>query len=417
MPKSAMRPLLRPVETIVVPDPQHGRLLVLRDTQGVTDAHACIQAALIPILARFTGDMTCAEIAQEVSSETGEEVTAALVRGLAEELDRGLFLEGPTYRAALDRIRAEFHESPTRAASHAGGAYLAAKDALAKDLDDRCLSHGNDSPSVAAGRHLSALIAPHIDPWRGAVGYGRAYETLKRDLAPEADTFIVFGTSHAPMREPFALCRKAFDTPLGPVPADHDAIDAIAARCPYDPYTDELNHKREHSIEFQALFVRHIVGQRPVTIVPILAGLGRHQAHRSDPRTDPDAMALLDAVRDLVAQRGRRAVVIAGADLAHVGPRFGDAEPWNASQRDALAASDRASLGLAVGRDAAGFWSDVARDLESRRVCGLAPVYALLETMMPESKGALLHYEQTIDGDDGSIVSHAAVGYYAEADS
>jgi hypothetical protein len=25
----------------------------------------------------------------------------------------------------------------------------------------------------------------------------------------------------------------------------------------------------------------------------------------------------------------------------------------------------------------------------------------------------VLHYEQTVDGGDGSIVSHAAVGYYA----
>jgi hypothetical protein len=27
--------------------------------------------------------------------------------------------------------------------------------------------------------------------------------------------------------------------------------------------------------------------------------------------------------------------------------------------------------------------------------------------------GRVLHYEQTVDGEDGSIVSHAAVGFYA----
>jgi AmmeMemoRadiSam system protein B len=413
MPKGALRPRLRPVETIIVPDPEHGRILVLRDTQGVTDAHACIPPALIPIVARFTGERTCAEIAAEITSEGGEGVTAAVVKALADELDRALFLEGPTFRAALDEVRARFHDAETRPASHAGGAYLADRTALAKDLDARCLSNGADAAPAARGRTLTGLIAPHIDPWRGAVGYGRAYEALRTGLAPEADTFIVFGTSHAPMREPFALCRKAFDTPLGPIPADLDAIDAIAAACPYDPYTDELNHKREHSIEFQALFLRHVLGDRPITIIPILAGLGRQQALQADPARDASAMALLDAVKNLVAVRGRRAVVIAGADLAHVGPRFGDPRPWNPRERDALAASDRASLELARAGASAGFWSDVVADLATRRVCGLAPIYATLQTLAHDATGELLHYEQTIDPEEGSIVSHAAVGYYA----
>jgi MEMO1 family protein len=412
MPKSPRpKPLLRPVESIIVPDPDHGRVLVLRDTQGTTESPTCIPPSLIPIVARFTGDMTCAEIARDVSSELGIEVTVERVERIADELDRALFLEGPTFRAALDDVRVKFHGADVRPASHAGGAYLADKAALAGDLDARCLARGANGSRSARSKPLTGLIAPHIDPWRGAVGYGHAYEALKAGLAPEADTFIIFGTSHAPMQEPFALCRKSFDTPLGAMPADVDAIDRIARACPYDPYTDELNHKREHSIEFQALFLKHVLGERPATIIPILAGLGRHQALRSDPASDKNAMALLDAVRELVLSRGRRAVVIAGADLAHVGPRFGDPRPWNAAQRGALSASDRASLALATEADASGFWEDVTRDMEERRVCGLAPVYAMLQTMSPGA-GEVLHYEQTVDEEDGSIVSHAAVGFY-----
>jgi AmmeMemoRadiSam system protein B len=418
MPPRAARPKLRPVETIVVPDPEHGRVLVLRDTQGVTSAHACIPPALIPIVARFDGERTYAEIARDAAGELGQPVTADDVERVARELERGLFLEGEAFETALNGVKQAFHDAPLRPASHAGAAYSAQPGELAAYLDDRCLAQASPAPTVKAGRALTALVAPHIDPWRGAVGYGHAYTALRDGLAEEADTFIVFGTSHAPMQEPFALCRKGFDTPLGPMPADVEAIDRLAAKCAYDPYADELNHKREHSIEFQAVFLRHVLGehrQRPPHIIPILAGLGRQQARGTDPGEDARAMALLDGVRELVQARGRRVVVVAGADLAHVGPRFGDPLALGPELREALRLTDATSLGLAARGEgeATAFWKQVVGDLETRRVCGLSPMYALLRTMREGSRGDVLHYEQTIDEEDGSIVSHAAVAFYA----
>jgi AmmeMemoRadiSam system protein B len=404
------RPALRSLETLVVPDAEHGRVLVLRDTQGVTSAYACIPPALFPIVSRFTGEWTCAQIAREVTALGGRPVDAAFVQKLAEELDEALFLDSPAFHAAEDEVRRAFHAAAIRPASHAGGAYSADPKELVAYLDDRCLGEagaGSDATSP-----MTALIAPHIDPWRGAVDYGHAYAALKRGLAPEADTFIVFGTSHAAMREPFALCRKGFETPLGVFEADTDAIDQLATKCPYDPYTDELNHKREHSIEFQALFLKHVLGERPARIIPILAGLGEQQARRADPGNDPRAMALLDAVRDLVLRLGPRAVVVAGADLAHVGPRFGDPAALDERARDALRETDTASLALATAGDSSGFWRQVTGDLETRRVCGLSPIYALLQTKTAGGSARVLHYEQTIDPEEGSIVSHAAVAFH-----
>jgi predicted class III extradiol MEMO1 family dioxygenase len=47
-------------------------------------------------------------------------------------------------------------------------------------------------------------------------------------------------------------------------------------------------------------------------------------------------------------------------------------------------------------------------------VCGLAPIYALLKSLPADQKAnaETLHYEQTIDAEDGSIVSHASVAFY-----
>jgi MEMO1 family protein len=412
------RPVLRPVESIVVPDKEHGRVLVLRDTQGITDAHAVIPPVLASVVARFTGRLTCQEIAAEASEEVGSNVPVDVVVRLADELAVGLFLEGPLYRAARARVEREFAEARIRNATHAGGAYHGERVALARYIDESCLAkaNGNGAPhgaNVASGT-MRALVAPHIDPWRGAMGYGRAYAALAASIPPEADTFVLFGTSHAPMREPFALCRKTFDTPLGAVEADEAAIDALATRATgFDPFGDQFNHKREHSLEFQVVFLKHMLKQRDFRIIPVLAGLGAHQASRTDPDGDARIAAFMDGVRALVDSRPGRVVVVAGADLAHVGPRFGDPSPFGAEERADLERADRASLDHAVSLDARGFWKHVAADLEERRVCGLAPIWSLLRTLGKGSAaGKVLHYEQTVDADDGSIVSHAAVGFY-----
>jgi AmmeMemoRadiSam system protein B len=407
------RPALRAVESIVVRDKENGRLLVLRDTQGVTDAQAAVPPVLVPVVARFTGRSTCEQIAREVSDELGTEIPVDVVVRLAGELERALFLEGPTYREARGRVEREFAEASVRPASHAGGAYHGEREKLERYIEHACLAKASGA-TRQAGR-MVALVAPHIDPWRGAVGYGHAYGALASAVPPEADTFVLFGTSHAPMREPFALCRKAFATPFGPVDADEEGIDALAAVADgFDPYADQFNHKREHSLEFQAVFLKHLLADRELRIVPVLAGLGVHQASGEDPVGDARVVRFLDGVRGLVESRPGRVVVVAGADMAHVGPRFGDEHAYDDGQRRVLETADRESLDHAASLDPRGFWSHVAGDLDARRVCGLAPIWSLLQALGSSgARGRVLHYEQTVDAEDGSIVSHAAVGFYA----
>lgn len=422
---------------------------MLRDTQGVTSSQALLPIEAIPIVGRFTGAMTCEQIAEAVSREEGESVPVDVVVKLATELEEALFADGAPYRRERARIEREFVSAPVREASHAGGAYHGDAEELARYIDLECLGVGslgerrravngvtsnraadggtsnraadggtsngvsarapNGSASSAAGR-LVGLVAPHIDPWRGARCYGAAYGALAASLPSDVDTFVLFGTSHAPMREPFALCRKAFATPLGPMEADLDAIDAVARACAFDPYADQLNHKREHSIEFQAVFLRHLLGGRRARIIPILASLGEHQLTGESPAKARQVTRFFDALREIVADR--RAIVVAGADLAHVGPRFGDPRPLDDREREALGATDRDSLARAERVDAEAFWEHVASDLDTRRVCGLAPVYSLLRTMARGARGEVRHYEQTVDPEEGSIVSHAAMTFH-----
>ncbi len=394
---------------MVVPDERFGQAIMLRDGEGVTPKVAIVPGPLVPILARFTGAHAISEIAELCTNEMGSEVPVTLVQKLADELDDALFLDSPRYQAARRRVEEAFARAPIREATHAGGAYHADPLKLQKFLDGDCL--GNAGPKERNGA-VRGLIAPHIDPWRGKLGYGHAYGLLRAGLSEDIDTFVLLGTSHAPMRESFALCNKDFDTPLGAIEVDKGAIDAIAARASFDPFTDVFNHKREHSLEFQAVFVKHLVGERSVRIVPILCGIGDSQRTGRCPDEDPHAEAFLRAIAAVVERRAARTVVIAGADLAHVGPRFGDGAPYGEDERNELERADRHTLALAACGAHRDFFFQVQRDLETRRVCGLGPIYALLRVLPAGCVGKLAHYEQTVDSQEGSIVSHAAMAFY-----
>jgi hypothetical protein len=116
----------------------------------------------------------------------------------------------------------------------------------------------------------------------------------------------------------------------------------------------------------------------------------------------------VDALSDTIASSSRRVCLIAGVDLAHVGPRFGDAEPNTAGSLAAVEAADRQMLESVVAADAAAFFASVAADGDARRICGLSPIYTLLR-LRPGSSGRLLRYTQWPDPE--GAVTFCAVSY------
>ncbi len=409
MPKASVCPRLRSIETIYVPHETLGQALLLRDGEGIAPGHVAVPKDLVPVVARFDGVSSPEIVAQRASRAMGKTVDASVVEQLIAELDAAYMLDTPRFRARKREVMAAFSSAEERPAHHAGGAYHDDPEALARFIDEQCLGKavGKKKPGRMVG-----LCAPHMDLWRAATGYGYAYRALAEALPPEVDTFFLFGTSHMPMRRPFAVCDKRFATPLGALEPDRDAVSFLSTRSRFDIREDEYLHKGEHSLEFQVVFLKHLLGARPARIVPVLCGLGEAQAKGSDPARDAAAESFLVALGELVERYGRRAFVIAGADLAHVGPRFGDRRALDAGERRALEGRDAESLRLAMKRDARGFFSQVAADLDTRRVCGLGPIYTMLRTLAPEAGGDLLHYAQCVDPEEGSIVSHASVGFY-----
>jgi len=382
---------------------------MLRDGEGIAPTPVAIRGDLAPIVMNMDGTRSIDSLARQSRLLAGQTIDAAVVRQLVAELDAGFFLDSPRYLQKRREVIAAFKSRSERPAHHAGSAYHADPKALRQFIENDCLAK---APRVEHRPRMVGLCAPHMDFWRAAAGYGHAYAALSESLPDEVETIFVLGTSHMPMRQPFAICDKPFATPLGSMSPDREAIAWLASRSRFDVKEDEYLHKGEHSLEFQVVFLRHLVGTRPVRIVPILCGLARVISTGIDPARDAATESFLAALGELVERRRERAFVVIGADLAHIGPRFGDPRPLDASERAVLAKRDQDSISRMVMRDASGFYDHVRDDLDTRRVCGLGPIYTALRVLPETTHGELLHYAQCVDPEEGSIVSHASLAFY-----
>ena len=407
---SAGNPRLRALEAFPVKH-EGQRCVALRDPAGFTDQIAVLPAGLLDLVSLFDGEHSVEEIQGILGRRHGQAPTAKQIADVVERFDAAGFLDSDRFRERRRALEDAFRQSPVRPAAHAGGAYADEAAALRAQIDgffsgpdgpDTAINgdvslYPVASPSAAAPRtRTRAVIAPHIDFHRGGSTYAWAYrEVLERS---DADLYVVLGTCHAGMPDPFAVTLKPYDTPLGPVPVDREFYEALSRRAGQDLLASEPAHRAEHSIEFQAVMLQHIVGRRrPFAILPVLASyLHESQLSGGDPEADPRVPRFVDALRETMAASSRRVCLVAGVDLAHVGPRFGDPKRNTATSLARVERDDRAMLESVVGVDARGFYAGVAADHDARRICGLSPIYTLLR-LLPEARGRLLRYTQWPD--------------------
>jgi hypothetical protein len=212
---------------------------------------------------------------------------------------------------------------------------------------------------------------------------------------------------------PFALTRKHFETPWGVVETDQAFLADFEKECPLNFYEDEFVHKTEHSIELQLVFLQALrPKEKPFRIVPILCG-SFHEAIVRDlsPLDLPGVREFLESVRKAKAGSSREICVLASADLAHVGIRFGDPEPPNPMSLQILADEDQRMLEPVRNLDREGFFAFLRREKDRRKICGSSSIYTLLN-LINSRKGKLLKYDQSVEPNSQSVVTFASMAFY-----
>src|SRR5262245_25289300 len=241
--------------------------LLVRDPFRYAEAMIVVPPPLVPCLAFFNGKYLESEVREALERLTGDGRVGEVVGHLARVLGEGGFLDDENYARLRDGRHREFAEALRREPVHAGSAYPAAADALTATLAQYL--DGAGRPAPGDGARLVGIAAPHVSPEGGWRCYQAAYARLRPEDRDR--TVVILGPSHYGEPERFGLTRKPFLTPLGQAEVDVPLVEELAERGGDAVRMEDYCHAVEHSIEFQVVFLQHVLGPG-VRIVPALCG-------------------------------------------------------------------------------------------------------------------------------------------------
>jgi AmmeMemoRadiSam system protein B len=312
----------------------------------------------------------------------------------------------------LQEIESNLLTAKYRPAVHAGTSYPTEKDALVQKIESFYSdSTGSGMPGPVNGLPTpKGIIAPHIDVRIGGPTYSYAYRRMAE--SEPADVYVILGTGHAGLRDVYSVLPVDFDTPLGTVRTDLAFIHKLQNNYAHSLFTDVFLHRTEHTIEFQTIFLKQILGKRPFKIVPILCSFSYHALVNDQFGREKNIIEDFSrALRETIAEYPGKVTIIASVDLAHVGPRYGDTAIPNSLFLQAVKAQDLKALKYALKIDAGGWLKAVARVEDRYRICGFSPIYTLLASI-DARKGELLRYGQGLMDDRKSVVSFCSAVLY-----
>ena len=407
-------PRARPLDPIPA-EVQGQQVIVLRDPLRFSE-EVVVPPVLYFFLAHCDGQKTLSDIKLAFARQFQHILTEQETNGILEELDRHYLLDTERFRCHREEVVRAYRDERTRRAAHQGSAYSGSPESLRSELDSYyAFPEGPGTPpsAIARGnRQLAGLIAPHIGVRQGGSCFAWAYGRICESLPIE--TFVILGTGHAEIPGCFAATRKTFETPLGPVPVDTDFLDRLGAHYGSDLCAEEIHHRAEHVIEFQLIFLQHALADRgDFRIVPILCSYQPESL--ADGAETGETAAIVDrfceALRRTAAETPRAACVICSADLAHIGWRYGDPVHLGPADLDRLEREDRAMLDIVCSGSAEGFFENLVREGNRRRVCGFPCIYAMVRALDLKN-GELLRYGQSAMDERNSTVSYASVAFY-----
>ena len=233
-------------------------------------------------------------------------------------------------------------KSDLRPSPIAGQWYPGNPGKLAASVDDYI---DNAELPVIEGE-VVAVMAPHAGHHYSGPVAGYAFSALR---GLEADLVAVISPMHQPYSEPLLTsAHDAYQTPLGTIPIDRDAIDALDAALLTELGfgLTPIQHDSEHSLEIELPFLqRALPGE--FSLIPVMV---RDQSARV-------ARALGSALADVL--RNRDCILVASTDLSHfytqsVAEKL-DAEVLRrveAFDPDAVLQAEEEGKGFACGRGA-----------------------------------------------------------------
>jgi AmmeMemoRadiSam system protein B len=188
--------------------------------------------------------------------------------------------------------------SDVRPSPIAGQWYPGTFERLAATVDSM-LDH---APSTDVPGQIIGLIAPHAGYIYSGPTAACAFKLVR---GMDFERVVVVSPMHHPYFEPvLTTAHQAYQTPLGLVPVDQEALTAIGKRVPLKAVRRDL----EHSLEIELPFLQRALS-KPFSLIPLML---RDQSYQM-------AEALGKAIAAIVGTDAKT-LLVASSDLSHFYP-------------------------------------------------------------------------------------------------
>jgi MEMO1 family protein len=383
----------------IVPTVDEGKeVFVVRDPEGITDKSLVVSKDILCLLSLMDGSRDVRDIQGEFLRRWGVLVQSERIESVVSAMNEQFFLLNERYESYVAHLKMTYAGRPFRDAYLSGRSYPDDRSDL-RELMGRIIGQPHDDP--ASVDSIKGLVVPHIDYQRGV----EVYTPIYRYLPTQQNTlFVIFGTCHKWAPKMWNIASRDLLTPLGLVKTPEGIGRQIAEDRFLKNYIDEWPHRNEHSIELQIPLIQFLMGERSFEVLSILTGSLHEYVNDGKNVDEGETRELIERLKALLAYHSGPCVVMAAADLAHIGAQFGDQMPLDNNVMEESKTKDRELLEAIIAADAGKFFAMVKSEEDRRRICGLAPIYFTL-SMLPQCAGELIEYRQWTDG--ASSVSFA----------
>lgn len=376
-------------------------MVLLSDAEGIMENSLIVSKDILFLISLMDGSLSLRDIQAEYMRKHGELLYVERIEEIVAAMDQNYLLFNENYRSRLANLKIDYEEIPVRKPALAGRSYPANRMDLLATLDEMFKA----APEKKNHGELAAIIAPHIDYARGINVYRVIYPYLRHTDKP---LIIVFGTCHHMAEKIWNISLKDFETPLDIAPVTQELRSLVLHNDVLRDYIIEWPHRKEHSIELQIPLIQFNM-LNDFEILPILTG-SMHEYIEGERNINNDELTRLASnLRDILNAYGKPYIIIAGADLAHIGAQFGDPYPLDSFSLARSKTKDEEILACVKEIDAQSFFDTIKSERDARRICGLTPIYFLLK-LMEGCKAEIVSYDQWTDGK--SSVSFAGAVFY-----
>lgn len=368
------------------------QFVALRDPYMLRKETMVVPANIFGIIQRIDGNTLAADIAASTKAPADKFIE------LLKKLDEAGLLWGPTSsqleKDAVSKLQEE-GTFPVRSSGTLGETEEASREQLHNWFSE------TEDPEFETA--LKGIIAPHLDYTRGWPNYASAYYAWQNVEVP--DRVVILGTNHFGEGDGVVLSTIGFSTPLGTCPVDQPVIEALVEKFGEGITKDLIDHAAEHSIELQLPWIQHCFGNVPIVALLIPCPLIEMIKEDGERTSTED---FIPALRTILDEIGGTTLVVASADLSHVGQQFGEPRPVDDQRKFDVERHDREMMTKFIANDTDEFISAMKWHNNSTHWCSIGNMSAILNLVQP-NEIELIDYRQACDERGIALVSSCAM--------